>query len=121
MNKTQKNLTVLVKKIAKKFDVNPLIAIYTKKQFHVNAGSYNLKNNYLILYTKNIALRSKIGFDNLYYYGRDKIINPYILNSYKKTLIFVILHEIGHVIYGTSEFLADFFALKYLKNVILSV
>jgi len=62
------------------------------------------------------------GYDNDYYKGRAEVLNPIVKKNFKKTLRFIILHELGHVIDRRitkragdgSEKIADDFALKNL-------
>ena len=73
----------------------------------------------------------KKGYDNFYYTGRAEKINRYIVGNYKKALRFVLLHEVGHIIfynkYGISrihntslkrkEKYADNFAIRYINAI----
>lgn len=111
----------LVSNICRKFNKYPNIEVRQDNSFGVAGKASNWRNK-IFLYTRNVRQRAKYGYSNTSYYeGRGDKINPHIQHSVKKTLRFIILHELGHLINPTDnktqgEIWADNFALTYLPD-----
>lgn len=117
-----KNNTILKLsyRLAKKFNIKVIFYI-EKSIYSIDTATAIINTNSIVLNPVNIEKRSLTGFNDMYYTGRADKINPLCKNDYFLTLKFVILHELGHFIYKTNnwiqnEILADNFALQYINE-----
>lgn len=118
----KKLIRKLIENICHKFNKYPNIDV-RYDVFGGIAGKASRYRNKLFIYTRNVRERAIYGYSNTSYYkGRGDKINPYIQHNVKKTLRFIILHELAHLLQAEDtphiqgEIEADAFALRYLKG-----
>ena len=122
VRKHKKLVKKLIEKICRKFNQYPNINVRNDYYFGC-AGKANRYENKIFIYPKNVRTRAIEGYTNTSYYeGRGDKINSYIQHSVKKTLRFIILHELGHLLQPELEIIegeiwADNFALQHINEV----
>lgn len=115
----QKILTIW-KRYKKQYNLHVKLYI-VEESIQGNAGQYNRQNNSITLFLNGIKDLYKKGGTDWYYIGRADYINKHFKNNLRRTIKFILLHEIGHSLYTVEnwiedEKIADIFAIQTLTK-----